>query len=126
MRTRASRWEKEARKLSVEFTDKAKIMATPRNDDTPTIAESPWTVNSFRPPHAEDERVIRTLFNTSPDPEWRTNPRQDLDIPLPEGYDPEAARRRIRAVGYRYHPPGAPVKGTIRTEVQWSDLFINP
>jgi hypothetical protein len=126
MRTRAKRWEKEARILSVEFTQKAKIMETPHFSDTPTIADSPLTCEHFRPPHPEDERVIRTLFGPNPDPEWVQDPSKDMpNIPLPEGYDPEAARRRIRAVGYRYLPPGAPVKETIRTEVEWADFLTD-
>lgn len=126
-------FEKEARTLSVEFKQKANIMdeSSPTQCETPTIVDSPLIFNPLWDLTPINEHVVRNLFGPNPDPEWAQkttkNAATDIpNIPLPKGYDPEAARQRIRAVGYRYHPPETPVKETIRKEVEWTDFLIDP
>jgi hypothetical protein len=98
---------------------------TPTESDSPKVGKAPVKVRRFNfAPAPEKKHAVQNLFQAPKDPSWTADPAKDMpNLPLPDGYDPEAERRRRQYVGYRYHPPGAPIKPMQMREVEWADFL---
>jgi hypothetical protein len=110
--------------------DSSLIIKRKRNrmsGQTPTECQSPmeedvFLVEMIETAPTEPPRALQNLFGPT-DASWIQDPAKDMpDLPIPEGYDPEAERRRVKLVGHRYEPPKAPFKGTTLREVRDSDF----